>query len=85
LPPARYATCAERGLVDTGASGHTVIDVGGSAFAQMHAANAIQVRDGLIAAGVTPDEYDRYLVAMNDPQVIVRSPEMISTRGRRPD
>ena len=73
----------ERGLVDTGASGHVVIDVGGSPFARVLAASAALLHDPLLASGITPDEYDRYLAALDDPDVIVRSPEMISAWGRR--
>ena len=73
----------ERGLVDTGASGHVVIDVGGSPFARVLSASAALLRDPLLASGITPEEYDRYMAALDDPDVIVRSPEMISAWGRR--
>jgi trans-aconitate methyltransferase len=73
----------ERGLVDTGASGHVVIDVGGSPFARVLAASAALLHDPLLASGITPDEYDRYMAALDDPDFIVRSPEMISAWGRR--
>jgi hypothetical protein len=73
----------ERGLVDTGASGHVVIDVGGSPFARVLAASADLLHDPLLASGITPDEYDRYMAALDDPDFIVRSPEMISAWGRR--
>jgi hypothetical protein len=73
----------ERGLVDTGASGHVAIDVGGSPLAGVMAASAVLLHDPLLGSGITPDEYDRYLAALDDPDVIVRSPEMISAWGRR--
>src|SRR5215216_1380073 len=47
------------------------------------AASAALLHDPLLASGVTPDEYDRYVAALDDPDVIVRSPEMISAWGRR--
>ena len=73
----------ERDFVDAGASGHVVIDVGGSPFARVLSASAALLHDPLLASGITPDEYDRYMAALDDPDVIVRSPETISAWGRR--
>jgi hypothetical protein len=47
------------------------------------AATAAPLHDPVLASGITPDEYDRYVAALDDPDVIVRSPEMISAWGRR--
>jgi hypothetical protein len=73
----------ERGLVESGASGHVVIDVGGSPFARVLAASAALLHDPLLASGITPGEYDGYMAALDDPDFIVPGPEMISAWGRR--
>ena len=73
-----------RGLVDVGASGHVAIDHGGHGFAKVMEANARQVRDGLVAAGLAPADLDRFLEALADPDTVVGSSVLISTWGRRP-
>jgi SAM-dependent methyltransferase len=73
-----------RGLVDTGSSGHVSIASGGTGFARAIAANTHQVRDQLEASGFTPAELDHFLTAIDDPGTLVGSPVLISTWGRRP-
>ena len=72
------------GLEGTGASGYVAIDHGGTGWATVQSANARQVRDGLIDEGVTPEELDRFLAVLADPDTIVGSSVLISTWGRRP-
>jgi SAM-dependent methyltransferase len=72
-----------RGLVETGARGDVAIGSAGSPFALVMTANAYQVRDGLLAGGITADEFERYLAALADPGTIVGSPVLVSTWGRR--
>ena len=74
---------AGRGLVDVGASGHVAIDGGGHGFANVVAANARQVRDGLVASGLEPADVDRYLEVVADPDTVIGSAVLISTWGRR--
>ena len=74
----------DRGLVDVGASGHVTIGTGGGDYSQVIAANTRQVRDGFVAQGVAPDDVDRYLDLLDDPDTILGSPVMITTWGRRP-
>ena len=73
-----------RGLLDTGSSGHVSIASGGVGFARAVAANTHQVRDQLEAAGFTPAELDHFLHILDDPDTLVGSPVLISTWGRRP-
>ena len=73
----------DRGLVDTGSSGHVSIAGGGTGFARAVAANTHQVRDQLEAAGFTPAELDRFLHVLDEPSTLVGSPVLISTWGRR--
>ena len=73
-----------RGLVDTGSSGHVSIASGGTGFARAIAANTHQVRDQLEGFGFTPAELDHFLTVLDDPQTLVGSPVLISTWGRRP-
>lgn len=73
-----------RGLVDVGASGHVAIDCGGHGFAKVVAANTLQVRDGLLAAGLEPADLDRYVEVLADPDTIIGSSVLISAWGRRP-
>ena len=72
-----------RGLVDVGASGHVAIDGGGRGFANVVAANARQVRDGLVASGLEPADVDRFLEVVADPDTVIGSAVLISTWGRR--
>lgn len=71
-------------LEDTGASGYVPIDRGGSGWAVVQAANAGQVRDGLISQGISPMDLDRFVEVMADPDTIVGSSVLISAWGRRP-
>jgi SAM-dependent methyltransferase len=71
------------GLEGTGASGHVCIDQGGAGWAMVQAANARQVRKGLIAQGLLPEDIDRFLEVMADPDAIVGSSVLISAWGRR--
>ncbi len=73
-----------RGLVDTGASGHVAFAVGGTGFARVMAANTRQVRDHLLAGGLTASELDRYLAALDNPEVIIGTSVLISAWGRCP-
>jgi SAM-dependent methyltransferase len=73
----------DRGLVDTSASGHVAIDQGGAGWATVQAANARQLRNGLIDEGVAPEEIDRFLEVLADPDTIVGSSVLISAWGRR--
>jgi SAM-dependent methyltransferase len=73
-----------RGLVDTGSSGHVSIASGGTGFARAVAANTSQVRDQLEATGLTAAELDHFLEVVADPDTLVGSPVLISTWGRQP-
>jgi SAM-dependent methyltransferase len=73
-----------RGLVETGASGHVVFDAGGTGFAQVMAANARQIRDGLLRLGVPDGDVDRYVELLTDPDTIIGSSVLITAWGRRP-
>jgi SAM-dependent methyltransferase len=73
-----------RGLLDTGASGHVAFDTGGHGFTQVMAANARQVRDGLIGLDIPPEDVDRFLELLVDPDTIVGSSVLITAWGRRP-
>ena len=77
-------TLRGHGLEDTGASGYVSIDHGGAGWATVQAANAHQVRDGLVGEGISPEDVDGFLDAVADPDTIVGSSVLISTWGRRP-
>jgi len=72
------------GLEGTGASGYVAIDHGGTGWATVQSANARQVRDGLLGEGVSPEDLDRFLAVLADPDTIVGSSVLISAWGRRP-
>ena len=74
-----------RGLVDVSASGHVAFDTGGQGFARVMAANARQVRDGLVAIGIPPADIDELLDVLADPDTIVGTSVLISAWGRRPN
>ena len=78
-------TLREHGLADTGASGYVPIDHGGTGWATVQAANARQVRDGLIGQGIAPADIDLFLEVLADPDTIVGSSVLISAWGHRPD
>jgi SAM-dependent methyltransferase len=77
-------TLRGHGLEGTGASGHVCVDQGGTGWATVQAANAHQVRDGLVAQGVASRDIDRFLAVLADPDTIVGSSVLISAWGRRP-
>jgi SAM-dependent methyltransferase len=74
----------ERGLVETGASGHVVFNSGGEGFTQVMAANARQVREGLLRLGLTPDDIDRVLELLANPDTIIGTSVLVTAWGRRP-
>ena len=74
----------QRDLVDTGASGHVAFDTGGHGFTQVIAANTRQVRDDLVAVGISADDLDRFLELLIDPDTIFGSSVLISAWGRHP-
>lgn len=78
-------TLRDLGLTETGASGYVAVDHGGAGWATVQAANARQVRAGLIGQGVTPEDIDRFLAVLADPDTIVGSSVLFSTWGRLPE
>jgi precorrin-6B methylase 2 len=75
----------QRGLVETGASGHVAFNSGGTGFTQVMAANARQVRDGLLGLGIAPDDIARFLELLTNPDTIIGTSVLITAWGRRPD
>lgn len=73
----------QRGLVDTGASGHVAFNSGGTGFTQVMAANARQVRDGLIGLDIPSEDVDRFLQLLSDPDTIIGTSVLITAWGRR--
>jgi SAM-dependent methyltransferase len=73
----------QRGLLDTGASGHVVFDCGGEGFTQVMAANARQVSDGLARLGITAEDISQFLEVLADPDTIIGTSVLISAWGRR--
>jgi SAM-dependent methyltransferase len=74
----------QRGLVETGASGHVVFNSGGTGFAQVMAANARQVREGLVGLGIAPDDIDHFLAVLANPDTIIGTSVLITAWGQRP-
>ena len=72
-----------RGLVNTGASGHVVFDIGGEGFTQVTAANARQVSDGLVALGVSVEDIEQFIELLSDPDTIIGTPVLITAWGQR--
>lgn len=76
-------TLRGHGLKGTGASGYVAIDHGGTGWATVQAANARQVRAGLLGQGIAAADIDRFLEVLADPDTIVGSSVLISTWGLR--
>lgn len=74
----------QRGLTETGASGHVVFNRGGEGFTQVMAANARQVGDGLSRLGVSAEEVEQFLAILDDPDTIVGTSVLIAAWGQRP-
>lgn len=75
----------QRGLLETGASGYVAFDCGGDGFTQVMAANARQVRDGLLGLGIAPEDIERFLELLTDPDTIIGTPVLITAWGRHAD
>ena len=73
----------QRGLVNTGASGHVVFDIGGQGFAQVTTANARQVHDGLVALGVPVEDIEHFIEVLSDPDTIIGTPVLVTAWGQR--
>ena len=74
----------QRGLIDTGASGHVVFDSGGTGFTHVMAANARQVREGLLRLEIAPEDIDHFLEVLTDPDTIIGTSVLITAWGRQP-
>jgi precorrin-6B methylase 2 len=74
----------DRGLVDTGASGHVVVGTGGGDYTRVIAANTRQVWDGFVAQGIVESDLRRYLELLEDPDTIIGSPVLMTAWGRKP-
>ena len=48
------------------------------------AANARQVRDGLLRLGIAAEDIDRFLEVLTDPDTIIGTSVLIAAWGRRP-
>jgi SAM-dependent methyltransferase len=72
-----------RGLDETGSSGHVTIAAGGTGFARAVAANTVQVRDQLTSTGLTSVELDHFLEVIDEPSTLIGSPVLVTTWGRR--
>jgi hypothetical protein len=75
----------QRGLDETGASGHVVFNSGGTGFTQVMAANTRQVRDGLLGLGIAPDDIARFLDVLENPDTIIGTSVLITAWGRKPE
>jgi SAM-dependent methyltransferase len=83
----RHALGAMRraGFVDCASTGYCESWRGGSPGARLHQANAVQVRDQLLAKGiVTEQEFADFLALIEDPELVMNSYLMMSSWGRRP-
>ncbi len=73
------------GLVEIAAAGRIERWRGGSTGARLIQANFLQVRDGLMAAGlVERQQFETDLRQLDDPAVLFPSPIMWTVRGRMP-
>lgn len=73
------------GLADVGLRGSFEEWSGGSAYAGLYRANFLQVRAAAVAAGLADDAtFGRALELLEDPELSVLSPVMVSAWGRRP-
>ncbi len=73
----------QRGLTNTGASGHVVFDIGGEGFTQVTAANARQVSAGLVASGISVEDIEQFIEVLSDPDTIIGTPVLVTAWGQR--
>jgi SAM-dependent methyltransferase len=77
---------SEHGLASVGGEGHVTYLTGGSLGASIQRANALQVGDQLVAAGlVTAAEGDAFLTLLDDPGFHYTSTLLVSAWGQRVD
>ena len=80
-----YWRLVAAGLVSVGMHGHLDLRQGSSPGARLDQANLSQVRDEALRNGlVTPEEIDRMLSLLGDPEFVLASPVMFSAWGQRP-
>jgi SAM-dependent methyltransferase len=84
---ARRAPLAMRaaGLVDVETVAHNRLWAGGEAGCLLHVSNSYQLRDALLARGVTAEQLDLLREAMRDPDALAYCYWMFTTVGRRPE
>lgn len=79
-----YAAMLDAGLTEVETVVFARSSGGGAAGARLMAANVAQTREGFLAAGMSPEQLDRLRRLADDPRLVMRSPMMYSTTGRRP-
>lgn len=73
------------GLTDVGAEARLKFVSGGSDAASVLKANALQVGDAIVGAGLaSADQVDAFLAATDDPDFLFAMPLLVSAWGRRP-
>jgi SAM-dependent methyltransferase len=72
------------GLIDVETVAHNRLWAGGEPGCLLHASNARQKRDALIARGTTTEQLHLLDSAMRDPETLVYGHWMFTTLGRRP-
>lgn len=72
----------EHGLVDVVADGYFPLAL--PAVNELERANTVQVRDGLVAQGITDREIDRFLSLLDTGAMDLATAPLISASGRRP-
>ncbi|WP_432840955.1 class I SAM-dependent methyltransferase [Dactylosporangium sp. CA-092794] len=72
------------GLVDIETEVHNRLWPGGTAANLLHVSNSYQLRDALVARGVTPEQLDLVRAAMLDPETMVYCYLTYTSIGRRP-
>ena len=73
-----------RGLVDLGHEGRVQLCRGNSDAARLARLNFEQLRDAILATGVTSDEFEADLARLGDEEFEWRSPTLWTAWGRRP-
>ena len=79
-----YPALESRGLLDVQAEGHVMVHRGGAAGARLMRSNFDQLRDALIEAGLTEEEFEQDRVLMEDPKVYWLSQILWTVWARKP-
>jgi hypothetical protein len=79
-----FGMCRAAGLVQVASEGHVSASTGGLAFGRFLYLSFKPFRASYLAMGLTDDQVDGFLMAVQDPKFVMMSHVLVAAWGRKP-